>query len=191
MISLARHAISNVWFRRFPRLVYLHWSTVLRTYPTPVAWTLYGLIQPFIDVYLSQETFEAVQRSFPYLISEKYASGGGDVRICPFPSTIVPSIHPTIRSPNSNGTLSTIRCLLRLTIQAFRYYHLLVRCHFPLSVTPPAILNGVICSSPWPHSNFGRFAIASASPRPSATHAASDAGTYATACSSSPRKAFF
>lgn len=53
---------------------------VLRSKPVGrVAWTLYGLVQPYIDVYLSQETFEAVRRSFPYLISEKYASGGGDV----------------------------------------------------------------------------------------------------------------
>ncbi|KAK7049089.1 beta-lactamase-like protein [Favolaschia claudopus] len=43
------------------------------------AWTLYGLIQAHVDIYLSQETFEAVQRCFPYLVSHQFASGGGDV----------------------------------------------------------------------------------------------------------------
>ncbi|KAF9066089.1 beta-lactamase-like protein [Rhodocollybia butyracea] len=42
-------------------------------------WTLGGSIQPHIDVYLSQATFTEVQRSFPYLVSKEYASGGGDV----------------------------------------------------------------------------------------------------------------
>ncbi|KAF9462236.1 beta-lactamase-like protein [Collybia nuda] len=43
------------------------------------SWTLYGLIQPHIDIYLSQETFDAVKTSFPYLVSKERASGGGDV----------------------------------------------------------------------------------------------------------------
>ncbi|KAF9455013.1 hypothetical protein P691DRAFT_716113 [Macrolepiota fuliginosa MF-IS2] len=42
-------------------------------------WTLNGAIQPYIDVYLSQATFTEVQRSFPYLVSKEFASGGGDV----------------------------------------------------------------------------------------------------------------
>ncbi len=44
-----------------------------------VGWTLRGAIQPHIDVYLSQETFSEVRRSFPYLVSKQFASGGGDV----------------------------------------------------------------------------------------------------------------
>ncbi|KAJ3926555.1 MAG: beta-lactamase-like protein [Lentinula lateritia] len=42
-------------------------------------WTLGNSIQPHIDVYVSQATFTEVQRSFPYLVSKEYASGGGDV----------------------------------------------------------------------------------------------------------------
>ncbi|KAF8323034.1 hypothetical protein DL93DRAFT_2128431 [Clavulina sp. PMI_390] len=43
------------------------------------SWTLYGLIQPFIDIYLSLDTFEAVKRSFPYLVHKERATGSGDV----------------------------------------------------------------------------------------------------------------
>ncbi len=42
-------------------------------------WTLRGSIQKFIDVYASQATFTEVERSFPYMVSREYASGGGDV----------------------------------------------------------------------------------------------------------------
>ncbi|PFH54760.1 hypothetical protein AMATHDRAFT_72527 [Amanita thiersii Skay4041] len=42
-------------------------------------WTLCGAIQPHIDVYASQDTYTEVQRSFPYLVSKEFASGGGDV----------------------------------------------------------------------------------------------------------------
>lgn len=42
-------------------------------------WTLGGAIQTRIDVYVSQSTFFEVQRSFPYLVSREFASGGGDV----------------------------------------------------------------------------------------------------------------
>ncbi|KIM85448.1 hypothetical protein PILCRDRAFT_66638 [Piloderma croceum F 1598] len=42
-------------------------------------WTLQGAIQSQIDIYASQATFDEVKRSFPYLVSSEYASGGGDV----------------------------------------------------------------------------------------------------------------
>ncbi|KAF5377211.1 hypothetical protein D9615_006324 [Tricholomella constricta] len=42
-------------------------------------WTLNNAIQSHIDVYVSQDTFVEVQRSFPYLVSKEFASGGGDV----------------------------------------------------------------------------------------------------------------
>lgn len=42
-------------------------------------WTLRGSIQNFIDVYVSQATFTEVERSFPYMVSREYSSGGGDV----------------------------------------------------------------------------------------------------------------
>ncbi len=48
---------------------------------TGLGWTLGGAIQSSIDVYLSQDTFIEVQRSFPYLVSKEFASGGGDVRL--------------------------------------------------------------------------------------------------------------
>ena len=31
------------------------------------AWTLNSAIQPYIDLYVSQETFNEVKRAFPYL----------------------------------------------------------------------------------------------------------------------------
>ena len=43
-------------------------------------WTLKGQIQQFIDVYVSQATYTEVVRSFPYMVSKEFASGGGDVR---------------------------------------------------------------------------------------------------------------
>ncbi|KAI1797581.1 beta-lactamase-like protein [Ganoderma leucocontextum] len=42
-------------------------------------WTLHGAIQPYVDIYLSKETFEAVKVAFPYLVKKEFASGGGDV----------------------------------------------------------------------------------------------------------------
>ncbi|KAG6891073.1 hypothetical protein C0995_014162 [Termitomyces sp. Mi166 len=42
-------------------------------------WTLNKAIQSHIDVFVSQNTFEEVQRSFPYLVAKEFASGGGDV----------------------------------------------------------------------------------------------------------------
>ncbi|TFK57638.1 hypothetical protein OE88DRAFT_1651482 [Heliocybe sulcata] len=42
-------------------------------------WTLRNAIQPYVDVYASRDTFTEVTRSFPYLVSKEYASGGGDV----------------------------------------------------------------------------------------------------------------
>ncbi|KAJ8084387.1 hypothetical protein PM082_003156 [Marasmius tenuissimus] len=42
-------------------------------------WTLGNNIQQHVDIYLSQHTFQEVKRSFPYLVSKEYASGGGDV----------------------------------------------------------------------------------------------------------------
>lgn len=49
-------------------------------------WTLGNAIQSHIDVYVSQETFTEVNRSFPYLVAKEFASGGGDVihlYLCP------------------------------------------------------------------------------------------------------------
>lgn len=43
------------------------------------AWTLSSAIQPYIDIYLSQETLDEVQRAFPYLVTKEFATGGGGV----------------------------------------------------------------------------------------------------------------
>jgi len=41
-------------------------------------WTLRAAIQPHIDIYLTQRTFNEVQRTFPYLVDKGMATGGGD-----------------------------------------------------------------------------------------------------------------
>ncbi|KAJ7456584.1 beta-lactamase-like protein [Mycena latifolia] len=43
------------------------------------AWTLSGRIQPHIDIYASQATYEDIKKMFPYLVSKEFASGGGDI----------------------------------------------------------------------------------------------------------------
>ncbi|KAI8138473.1 beta-lactamase-like protein [Fennellomyces sp. T-0311] len=42
-------------------------------------WTLGGAVQKSIDIYLSDETMEVVQRTFPFLVDVRHATGGGDV----------------------------------------------------------------------------------------------------------------
>ena len=64
-------------------------------------WTLSGVIQTHVDVYLTDATFTEVKRSFPYLVScflchkatssklqdlkvnKEFASGGGDICLLP------------------------------------------------------------------------------------------------------------
>ncbi|KAL1915220.1 uncharacterized protein VTP21DRAFT_7496 [Calcarisporiella thermophila] len=43
------------------------------------SWTLGGYVQNHIDIYLSQETMNTVERAFTYLVDQSYATGGGDV----------------------------------------------------------------------------------------------------------------
>ncbi|KAJ7275454.1 beta-lactamase-like protein [Mycena haematopus] len=43
------------------------------------AWTLSNRIQPHIDLYVSEATYEDIKRMFPYLVSKEFASGGGDI----------------------------------------------------------------------------------------------------------------
>ncbi|KAG2216504.1 hypothetical protein INT45_013082 [Circinella minor] len=42
-------------------------------------WTLGGAVQKSIDIYLNDETMEVVQRTFPFLVDVRFATGGGDV----------------------------------------------------------------------------------------------------------------
>lgn len=43
------------------------------------SWTMGGIIQDHVDVYLTQECFATVQSTFPYLVNRQLATGGGDV----------------------------------------------------------------------------------------------------------------
>ena len=61
-----------------PNFVYTSCARTKPIHNTP-AWTLNGVIQPHIDVYVSKATFTEVQRSFPYMVAKEFASGGGDV----------------------------------------------------------------------------------------------------------------
>ena len=47
-------------------------------------WTLKEAIQSKIDVYLNEETFQVVERSFPYLTNVRNATGGGEVAMTNF-----------------------------------------------------------------------------------------------------------
>lgn len=42
-------------------------------------WTLGGIVQDHVDIYLNHDTMALVKRAFPYLVDLKQASGGGDV----------------------------------------------------------------------------------------------------------------
>jgi len=73
-----------------------------------VGWTLNHKIQSHIDVYLSQATFQEVQRSFPYLVAREFASGGGDVMSFSFLTSVLSQSVPGSfmnRFRSSNGTL--------------------------------------------------------------------------------------
>ncbi|CDZ98764.1 Beta-lactamase-like [Phaffia rhodozyma] len=42
-------------------------------------WTLKGVIQPFVKVYVSAHTLSEIARSWPYMVESSKATGGGDV----------------------------------------------------------------------------------------------------------------
>ena len=41
-------------------------------------WTLGGAVQKSIDIYLNDETMEVVQRTFPFLVDVRFATGKTD-----------------------------------------------------------------------------------------------------------------
>lgn len=43
------------------------------------AWTMGGVIQRYVDIYLTQETMTVVEGMFPYLVDRSKSTGGGDV----------------------------------------------------------------------------------------------------------------
>lgn len=72
----------------FPARAVFHPVYVARRAGNPTGWTLGGAIQEHIDVYISQNTFKEVQRTFPYLVAKEFASGGGDVGLPESESTM-------------------------------------------------------------------------------------------------------
>lgn len=56
-------------------------SALFRHSQKSLGWTLHSAIQSHIDIYVTRHTFGEVQRSFPYLVSKEFASGGGDVSV--------------------------------------------------------------------------------------------------------------
>jgi len=82
-----------------------------------LGWTLNHAIQPYVDVYVSQATFVEVQRSFPYLVTKEYASGGGDVGILnKYVLRIDTYTLMDARSRKSNGISLMIKCLSKSQI---------------------------------------------------------------------------
>lgn len=43
------------------------------------SWTMGACIQPYVDIYLTEECLQTVQQTFPYLVDTLRATGGGDV----------------------------------------------------------------------------------------------------------------
>lgn len=56
-------------------------------------WTLGGIIQSHVDIYLSQRTMNVVSSVFPYLVDTSKASGGGDVAGLKF--HVIPQLDAT------------------------------------------------------------------------------------------------
>lgn len=89
-------------------------------------WTLRSAIQDHIDVYVSQDTFTEVQRSFPYLVAKEFASGGGDESVFCFRAFACMGFllyFKHDRYLSSNGTLSATVSHSRLGIPAFILHH--------------------------------------------------------------------
>ncbi|KAJ7814118.1 beta-lactamase-like protein [Mycena olivaceomarginata] len=64
----------------FPQFGLRQIDAVLITHAhADVAWTLSKRIQPHIDLYVSEATYQDIKRMFPYLVSKEFASGGGDI----------------------------------------------------------------------------------------------------------------
>ncbi|KAJ6585285.1 beta-lactamase-like protein [Mycena capillaripes] len=45
------------------------------------AWTFSNRIQPHVDIYVSEATYQDIKKVFPYLVSKEFASGGGDLPV--------------------------------------------------------------------------------------------------------------
>jgi phosphoribosyl 1,2-cyclic phosphodiesterase len=73
-----------------------------------------GKVQSSIDIYLSQETYERVEATFPYMVDKTQATGGGEVATVHFhifDKTGLPDLFyidelPVIPIPVQHGTFS-------------------------------------------------------------------------------------
>ncbi|KAG4305426.1 hypothetical protein PORY_000982 [Pneumocystis oryctolagi] len=70
-------------------------------------WTLKGLIQDYIDIYLTSETMNAISTMFPYCVYSEKATGGGDVPSFQF--HIISPIHPFTIESCGNITIYPLR----------------------------------------------------------------------------------
>ncbi|KTW30527.1 uncharacterized protein T551_01810 [Pneumocystis jirovecii RU7] len=70
-------------------------------------WTLGGLIQDYIDIYLTSETMNAISTMFPYCVYSEKATGGGDVPSFQF--HIISPIHPFTVESCGNITIYPLR----------------------------------------------------------------------------------
>ncbi|KAG5440526.1 hypothetical protein PCK2_000460 [Pneumocystis canis] len=70
-------------------------------------WTLKGLIQDYIDIYLTIETMNAISAMFPYCVYSEKATGGGDVPSFQF--HIISPIHPFTVESCGNITIYPLR----------------------------------------------------------------------------------
>lgn len=89
-------------------------------------WTLRSAIQDHIDVYVSQDTFTEVRRSFPYLVAKEFASGGGDESFFCFRTFACMGFlfyFKHDRYLSSNGTLSAMASHSRSGIPGFALHH--------------------------------------------------------------------
>lgn len=63
----------------YPTLILLTFRVATNGLDDLRSWTLKGIIQDYIDIYLDLNTFNEIKRAFPYLVSKGFATGGGDV----------------------------------------------------------------------------------------------------------------
>ncbi|EMR09233.1 hypothetical protein PNEG_02568 [Pneumocystis murina B123] len=70
-------------------------------------WTLKGLIQDYIDIYLTSETMDTISTTFPYCVYPEKATGGGDVPSFRF--HIIDFIHPFIVESCGNITIYPLK----------------------------------------------------------------------------------
>jgi phosphoribosyl 1,2-cyclic phosphodiesterase len=94
------------------------------------AWTLgqYS-IQSHVDVYLTADTFAAVQQVFPYLVDTTKASGGGDVAGLQFHIINRDPDNPRLYEPIRIGQRISIRPFDGASLLIYNYHATTIRMH--------------------------------------------------------------